>query len=126
MQELDEAMAEPAFWENQEQAREVIDESNRLKGWVNPWRELLAKSEELGELVELLEEESDAELEEEWEREVSALERSVAALELRTMLQGEDDHLPAISLGSVDEPAASCYLAFQGQTISRSVLLTGR
>lgn len=96
MQELDEAMAEPAFWDNQEQAREVIEESNRLKGWVNPWRELLAKAEELGELVELLGEESDDELEEEWQGEVAALEKGVGALELRTMLQGEDDHLPAI------------------------------
>ncbi len=89
-------MAEPAFWDNQERAREIIEESNRLKGWVDPWRELLAKSEELGELVELLEEESDDELEEEWRREVAALEKGVGALELRTMLQGEDDHLPAI------------------------------
>lgn len=96
MQELDEVMAEPAFWDNPEQARKVIEESNRLKGWVNPWRELLAKSEELGELAELLEEESDDELEEEWQREVTALEKSVGALELRTMLQGEDDHRPAI------------------------------
>ncbi|MCH8152424.1 MAG: PCRF domain-containing protein [Planctomycetes bacterium] len=54
-------MAEPTFWDNQEKAREVIDESNRLKGWVHPWRELRAKTEELDELAELLAEEADDE-----------------------------------------------------------------
>jgi len=89
-------MAEPTFWDNQEQARGLIDEANLLKGWVNPWRELHGKTEELGELVDLLEEESDEELEAEWQSEVVVLEKGVEALELRTMLQGDDDHRPAI------------------------------
>ncbi len=89
-------MAEPSFWDNPEQARVVIDESNRLKGWVQPWRDLQEKAEELGELIELFEEEPDSELEAEWESEVTSPQKGVQSLELRTMLQGEDDHRPAI------------------------------
>ena len=89
-------MASPTFWDRPDQAREVMEEANRLKGWLEPWKKLDRKGEELAELGELLREEPDAELEEEWSGEVAALERSLEALELRTMLQGENDHREAI------------------------------
>lgn len=89
-------MAEPGFWDRPEGAREVMEEANRLKGWLEPWRELDGKGRELSELAELLREEKDEELEEEWRRELEDLERGVEELELRTMLQGENDHRGAI------------------------------
>ncbi len=85
-------MAASGFWDNQEKAREVIAESNRLKSWVGPWHELDAKAAELAELGELLEEEEDEELEAEVISEVEGLEGPIEALELRTMLQGSEDH----------------------------------
>jgi len=89
-------MSAPGFWDRPEEAREVMEESARLKGWVEPWRDLDAKSLELVELAELLRAEPDADLEEEWLREVERMEKGMEALELRTMLQGENDHLGAI------------------------------
>ena len=89
-------MTEPGFWDNPEQAREVMEESNRLKGWVEPWKELHERATELSELAELLVEDSDAELEEEWDREVARLRGKLEGLELRTMLQGENDHRNAL------------------------------
>jgi peptide chain release factor 2 len=89
-------MTQPGFWDNQEAAREIIEESNRIKAWVDPWAELTRKVTELDALVELLEDEDDAELQEEFERGLETVERSVDALEVRTMLQGEDDHREAI------------------------------
>jgi len=89
-------MAEQGFWDRPDQAREVMEESKRLKGWVEPWTELNAKATELIELADLLTEEPDPELESEWAREVSRLEGGLDALELRTMLQGENDHRGAI------------------------------
>ena len=89
-------MAEQGFWEDPDAARRLIAEANGLKEWVEPWRRLRAKSGELAELGELLGEEHDADLEEEWEAEISALEDDVERLELRTMLQGEDDHREAM------------------------------
>ncbi len=94
--ELDKDMAVEGFWDNQDAAREVIAESNRLKSWVGPWHELDSKTAELAELAELLEAEADEELEAELVGEVGGLEAPIEALELRTMLQGPDDHRGAI------------------------------
>jgi peptide chain release factor 2 len=93
---LDEVMARPGFWDNQEKAREIIAEANRIKVWVEPWDQLNRKAMELRALAELLEEEDDAELGAEWERGMETLTTDVEALELRTMLQGEDDHREAL------------------------------
>ena len=89
-------MASQGFWDDRDAARRVIQESNRLKEWVGPWDFLRAKAEELRELSSLLEEEEDSDLEAEWRDEIRALEDSVAGLELKTMLQGEDDHREAM------------------------------
>ena len=89
-------MAVTGFWDNQDQAREVIAEANRLKGWVDPWKRLEEKSSELVELGALLEAEPDDDLEAEWLAEVEEVERGSVALEVRTMLQGSDDHRGAL------------------------------
>ncbi len=89
-------MAEPGFWDNPEAARGVIDEANRLKGWIEPWHEASEKGEALKELLELLEMESDEEMEKEWKAELVSAEKVISALELKTMLQGDDDHRDAI------------------------------
>ena len=89
-------MAITGFWDNQDQAREIIAESNRLKGWVDPWKKLDGKASDLVELIALLESESDDDLEAEWLAEVGELERLGEALEIRTMLQGSDDHRGAL------------------------------
>jgi peptide chain release factor 2 len=93
---LDKEMAGTGFWDNQDKARGIIDESNRLKGWVEPWKKLDEKSSDLVELGTLLETDPDDDLEVEWLAEVADLERTSAALEVRTMLQGSDDHRGAL------------------------------
>ncbi len=89
-------MAEPGFWDHQDAARTSIEEANRLKAWVEPWKALSTKASDLQALAELLKEESDAELAGEFERELDALQEGVDDLELRTMLQGEEDYREAI------------------------------
>jgi len=89
-------MAQPGFWDAPDAARTTIEEANRLKGWIEPWHEADGKSTSLSELAELLEMEPDEEMEAEVMRELRVLEKNVDALELRTMLQGEDDHRDAI------------------------------
>ena len=89
-------MAGSGFWDKQDQAREVIAESNRLKSWVKPWKKLDEKSSELVELGTLLKAESDDDLEAEWLAEVEEIDRQSQALEVRTMLQGSDDHRGAL------------------------------
>ncbi|HSR41177.1 MAG TPA: peptide chain release factor 2 [Longimicrobiales bacterium] len=96
IQTLEEQMASQGFWDDPDRAREVIAEANRLKSWVEPWTELDRKATDLDELGALLAEEEDPELEEEWLRELEALEKGIEELELKTMLQGDDDHRDAI------------------------------
>jgi peptide chain release factor 2 len=89
-------MTSPTFWDRPDEARAVMTEVNQLKGWTEPWTELVAKGGELMELAVLLREEPDADLETEWAGEVERMERSLETLELKTMLRGESDHMEAI------------------------------
>ena len=89
-------MAKPGFWDNQDKARDTIAEANRLKSWVEPWTQLSQGLGDLRALLELLEMEEDADLLAEWERGLQALSAGVESLEIKTMLQGEDDHREAI------------------------------
>jgi peptide chain release factor 2 len=89
-------MADPGFWNDQERAREVIGESNRLKGWTDPWERLSARVDDLTEMLELLEGDPDAELQAEVERETLALAPVIEELQLKNMLQQPDDHRDAL------------------------------
>jgi peptide chain release factor 2 len=89
-------MALPGFWDRPDEAREVIGEANVQKGWVEPWTRLDVKGRELEELAQLLEEEPDDELAAEWATDLKALEKGLEELELKTMLQGEEDHRDAL------------------------------
>ncbi len=89
-------MARPGFWDEPEKARTIIDESNRTKGWIEPWDELKELLDNLGALAELLQEDEDEELEAELTRGLARARSRMRSLELRTMLQGEDDHREAI------------------------------
>lgn len=89
-------MTAPTFWDDQEAARTVIDESNRLKSWIEPWNALSGRLDDLDALVELLEMEDDAELAAEFTAGLKQASAGVEAMEVRTMLQGEDDHREAI------------------------------
>jgi peptide chain release factor 2 len=89
-------MADPSFWNDQEKAREVIAESNRLKGWTEPWERMSARVDDLGEMLELLAGDPDPETAAEVEREVAALGPELEDLELKNMLQQPDDFRDAI------------------------------
>ena len=89
-------MASPTLWDNQEDARTKIDEANKLKLWVEPWKTVAKRARDLAEMAELLEAEPDEELDEEWRQELEAVTKLLEELEFRTMLQGEDDHRNAI------------------------------
>ncbi len=94
--QLEARMAEPSFWSDPERARDVIAETKALKDWTEPYTKLSAKIQELSELGELLGEEEDPMLLEEWTREVNSLGGEMEALELKNMLQGPDDARDAI------------------------------
>ena len=85
---LEERMARPGFWDRQEEAREVIERTQALKSWTEPWTEISARIAELEEIADLLADADDAELEAEFERGTERVGRELDDLELRNMLQG--------------------------------------
>ena len=89
-------MADPSFWNDQEKAREIINEVNQLKGWVEPWQQMSAKVDDLGEMLELLEADPDEGMAAEVERDVQSIGPALEALELKNMLQQPDDHRDAL------------------------------
>ncbi|MGQ0563073.1 MAG: peptide chain release factor 2 [Gemmatimonadota bacterium] len=93
---LEERMAESGFWDHPQLAREVIAQANELKGWVEPYQDLLTKVGELDELAALLALDADDALEQEWSAEHARLQQDIEKLELRTMLRGSDDARDAI------------------------------
>ena len=84
------------FWDDQEKARDTIDEANIHKEWVQSWGDLDSGLSDLGVLYELAEEEEDAETFVEVERELVGLEKALGELELRHMLGEKEDRLNAI------------------------------
>ena len=96
IEELEERMGSPEFWNDRERAREVIAENNRLKSWTEPWTALSRRLDDLQSITTLLEEASDADLETELHTGLEKAEKDTDALELRNMLRGEDAHRSAI------------------------------
>jgi len=89
-------MAHPDFWDDADRAREFITESNSLKVWIEPWARLSKKVDDLSELAELLADETDEGMLEEWAAEVDSIGAELDTLELRNMLQGPDDARDAL------------------------------
>jgi peptide chain release factor 2 len=92
---LEAQMAEGGFWENQERAQEVVQQVKALRGWVDPYDRLEGRLRGARELDELLASDPDAELAGELAREAEALGEDLASFELRSLLQGRDDHRDA-------------------------------
>ncbi|HEY7531015.1 MAG TPA: peptide chain release factor 2 [Gemmatimonadota bacterium] len=94
---LEERMAAPDFWGDSEAAKRTIEEANRLRRWVQPWRALGRRLDDLAELEVLAaEDEGGAALEGELGSEAERIGLELDDLEGRSMLQGEDDARNAI------------------------------
>ncbi|MCA1026789.1 peptide chain release factor 2 [Cytobacillus sp. FSL W7-1323] len=94
--ELDNEMLHPSFWDDQQAAQVVINESNALKEQVNEFNDLNETFENLELTYELVKEEADAELQEELETEIVALSKRLADFELQLLLSEEYDKNNAI------------------------------
>ena len=79
------------FWDDQEKARETIDEVNQNKEWVDGWEELSTKLIDLEELKELIDVEEDEETLLEVDGELNLLQGELENLELKHMLGERED-----------------------------------
>ncbi len=95
LEELDQVMAEPGFWDDHSAAQETVRESNRLKQWTGAVATVEEKLDEV-ELYREMAEEGDAESAREAERALGESIRALEKLEARFLLSGEDDDKGAI------------------------------
>ncbi len=90
-------MAQPHFWDDAEQAKNVIDASNALRTVVETYDHHMRQADDLQTMFELIEEEEEQQsLFVEWADGVAQLIASFAAFELSFMLNGPYDQHDAI------------------------------
>ncbi|WP_337170730.1 peptide chain release factor 2 [Gemmatimonas aurantiaca] len=91
----EEEMADPAFWNDQEHARDIVQQVKVLKGWVEPADTLQSRIESAREMDELLALESDRSMDADLDQEVQRILSELDAFELKSLLRGNDDYRDA-------------------------------
>ncbi|MCM3226495.1 MULTISPECIES: peptide chain release factor 2 [Terribacillus] len=94
--ELEDRMLEPTFWDDQQGAQKVINESNGLKESVDGYEKLLSQHEDLDVSFELVKEEDDADLRAELEEEIVSMREALDEFELLMLLSEPYDKNNAI------------------------------
>ncbi|MDP4162445.1 MAG: peptide chain release factor 2 [Bacillota bacterium] len=94
--QLDDDMLHPNFWNDQQSAQTVISEANGLKDQVHEFYNLFESFENIELTYELVKEESDAELQEDLEKELLELTERLNQFELQLLLSEEYDKNNAI------------------------------
>jgi peptide chain release factor 2 len=92
---LAEEMNRPTFWNDQEHAKEVIQELKGLNGVLKPFETLVGQADDLQALLDLSEEAGDGELVGEVSQAVQRARTELDEFELRAMLNGPNDHCNA-------------------------------
>ncbi|WP_156807306.1 peptide chain release factor 2 [Effusibacillus pohliae] len=93
---LEEQMASPTFWDDQEAAQKVINETNALKSLVEQVEKLSRQQEDLEVLLELAREEGGESLFDEVEQGVDKLGQDLSEFELQLLLNEPYDKNNAI------------------------------
>ena len=96
MADLGEQVAAPDLWDDQTNATRVTGRLSALQGELDRFTELHNRVEDLGVLVQLAQEEGDAESFADAEAELCRLRKAVEVLEVRTLLAGEYDAREAL------------------------------
>ncbi len=91
---LEAEMASPTFWDSQEKAQGVVQDLKNLRKVVEPLRDVLSRCEDLGELLQMADE--DPSVLEEVQNELATLDQRVEQLEIRALLNGPNDDCGAI------------------------------
>lgn len=91
-------MADPSFWDDNEQARSVIDETNAAKEKYETFHALTAKWEDLEAMLELIQEDPEVNglFMEELERDLEAFNQDIANYERNLLLSGPHDKATAL------------------------------
>ncbi|HXA00277.1 MAG TPA: peptide chain release factor 2 [Candidatus Dormibacteraeota bacterium] len=97
---LEEKIAKPGFWDDQEKAQGVLRERKRAEDQVSADAKLTSATGDIETYIDLASQETNAAQKEELlrdlDRELTATETFVSEQETKTLLSGETDHLNAI------------------------------
>lgn len=96
LEQKDKLTHEPNFWDDQNNARKVLQEIANLKEWIDTYNNLKKYYEDIETLIELAELEEQIELTTEIDLELNKLENFVADVEIKNLLSGKDDERNAI------------------------------
>jgi peptide chain release factor 2 len=88
-------MTRPAFWSDQEKAKEVIQELKGLNIVLKPFEDLVRQAENLGASIELAEEANTQEFDDEIRAACRRADADFESFEFRSMLSGPNDHCNA-------------------------------
>ena len=94
--DLNEQVAVPDLWDDQEHAQQVSSRLSHLQGELNRVESLRRRLDDLSVLFELAEDESDADTLAEAEAELTSIRKTLGELEVRTLLSGEYDQREAL------------------------------
>src|SRR5690625_598463 len=93
---LSEQAAAPDLWDDQDKAQAVTSQLSYAQGELERLTNLETRIDDLGALVELAQEENDADTLAEAEQELTDIRETLSDLEIRTLLSGEYDHREAV------------------------------
>jgi len=94
--ELEDEVARPDLWDDQENAQRVTSRLSGLQGEVDRVQSLRSRLDDVQVLIELAQSENDPDSLAEADRELSGLQKSIDSLEVRTLLNGEYDERDAL------------------------------
>jgi peptide chain release factor 2 len=93
---LEQESSHPDFWSNTQGARKVMRELDTAKSGLSTWNRVNQSVEDATTHLDLAEEAKDENEEKEVSRSLDALEKEIAALEIRALLNGPYDNSEAI------------------------------
>jgi peptide chain release factor 2 len=92
-------MARHDFWDNVEEAQEVLKRRAQLQAPLDQWRKLVNQVHDAVTLLELAEEENDTDVLQEVQSDIGKLQVEIEHFELESMLSGDmDDHDALLSI----------------------------
>jgi len=96
IENYEEKMSAPDFWDDNEKAQKIIGELNAVKSVVEQYGKLVSEHEDMTTMLELAEEEGDESLEAELTSGTAELVKKVESFELQLLLNQPYDRLDAI------------------------------
>jgi peptide chain release factor 2 len=91
LQELDQKMENPSFWNEKEKSQAIIDERVEIKNWYDPYKELASEFHQIKQLVLDAEAINDGALLLELALELEKIDKQLSALEVKRMLSHPSD-----------------------------------